>query len=173
MERESGVDLGEFNQKIEGWLNPLMQELGLELIELSVKRRSSAIAVEILADRLGGAITIAECAQINRQLKSLIEQQGFLPPEQDFVVQVSSPGLDRSLKTSRDFLRVLGRNVRFYLREPVEGKLEHTGEIRAARDEDVVVSVPQNKTGNSKKGENVCREIVIPFKQIGKAVQMI
>ena len=76
----------------------------------------------------------------------------------DYVVEVSSPGLDRSLKNRKDFMRVTGREVRFFLNTMVENKLEQAG---------IVVEVHDDRVGIDSKG----RRIEIHFEKINKAKQ--
>ena len=78
----------------------------------------------------------------------------------NYSLEVSSPGLDRPLKTKKDFLRVSGREVVFYLSENLHGKKEHQGVIKDVSEEKVEV---QTKSGL----------VSIPFKIINKAVQII
>ncbi len=76
------------------------------------------------------------------------------------LVSIPRPGIDRTLKTSKDFARALGRAVRFHLLEPVDGKIEHLGEVTKAEEDKILI----------KKNDTI---ITIPLKSISKAVQVI
>lgn len=148
----------ELSLKIQTMIVPLITELGLELIELNLKRHGKVISVQILADKPAGGITIEECTFINRSLNRMLEEQNLI--SDDYEVEVSSPGLDRTLKTQKDFLRMMGRRVRFHLLEKIAEKLEHSGIIRAVSEESVIV-------------ETKSATITIPLEKISKAVQDI
>ena len=143
--------------QIEDIIKPFIEDRLLELVEISVKPRNKSVMIQILADRPYGGITVDECAAINRYLVGKIDECQLV---NDYTVEVSSPGLDRPLKTTKDFLRVIGREVRFYLLEPVENKREYAGIIQEIQDNCVVV---QSTEGT----------IVIPLEKIGKATQII
>lgn len=150
--------LEEQRKRLEEFLNPLLEERGVDLVELKVYRRGHRVTVEILVDKPSGGITIDECGWINKGLVGPIENELlFADP---YTLEVSSPGLDRPLKTEKDFLRVIGRCVRFHLRERVDNKLEHEGVVQNAIDSQVIV-VTKTQT------------IYLPMDKIQKAVQVI
>lgn len=148
----------ELRDKIEDIIVPLIREAGLELVELKIVRKGKVVHVVVLADKPRGGISIDECTLINRRLSQKIEEDNFIID--DYVVEVSSPGLDRPLKSKKDFLRAMGCMVRFHLSELVENKLDHEGMIHEVFDDNVVI-----KTKNS--------SVAIPLDKIHKAVQII
>ena len=148
----------ELNEQIEALITHFTRELSIELIEWNLKKRGNTVVVDIIADKPNGGITIDECTSINKQVVRGIEEKQWF--NDDFVVEVSSPGLDRELKTLNDFLRAVGRKVRIHLKEPVEGKVEHHGEI---------TKVGENRVSIYKNDQT----IVIPLEYISKAVQVI
>ena len=148
----------ELENEIGAMITPILKEITAELVELSIKRQGKTFVLDVIADKLAGGITIDECAFINKQIVKTLEQECFLGD--DFVVEVSSPGLDRALKTSKDFRRVRGRNVRLHLKQAVENKIEYQGQVADVA-EDQINIVSQEKT------------ITIPLDAISKAVQVI
>lgn len=90
-----------------------IQELLVELVDSSVYEVDSLRVfpakhrwiIDVKVDRLSGKIALDECADINRRLAQAIEDKGLI--ENSFVVEVSSPGLDKPLKSFKDFRRVL------------------------------------------------------------------
>jgi ribosome maturation factor RimP len=87
----------------------------------------------------------------------MLDENEFI--DNRYILEVSSPGLDRPLVTKNDFLRCLKKRVRFFLTEPINGKPEWEGAILKADDEAVYVDI----------GE----ELVIPLSKINKAKQII
>ena len=130
----------------------------LELIDLSIKKHRETFMLNIIADRFEGGITIDQCAMLNKKIVYALEEEEWFSG--DFTIDVSSPGLDRELKTPRDFLRIMGRRVRVHLSVQIEGKLEHQGEVCKVKDEEVFI---QSK-------DQIVR---IPLEHILKAVQVI
>ena len=148
----------EVKGKIETFIAPLLDELKVEVVELGVYRRNRIIAVQLTVEKLQGRINIDECAAINRAIAEKLEETDWIADE--YVVEVASPGLDRLLKTKRDFERVLNQRVHCFLSEPVGGRLEYMGILQNVREAAIQLSI---KTG----------EVVIPLEKINKAVQVI
>ena len=145
-------------QKMEEIIQPFAQELNVELVELTIKRRSKTIVIDIVADRHQGGITIDECASLNKLIATRLEMDNLIAD--DYVVEVASPGLDRPLKSPKDFSRVIERNVRFHLSQSLEGKVEHSGIIKSVEAEHVSIQTKQGA-------------LLIPFSIIHKALQVI
>ena len=116
--------------QINAHLNELLKILGhrleLEIVECDVRLYRGEIQIQVLADLPDGGIGIEECTLLNKSLVEAIDEAKVIPAE-GFSVEVASPGLDRPLKSSKDFLRNLNYNIRLFLKEPVEGKREAVG----------------------------------------------
>ncbi len=133
------IVLEELKGQLTSLAQPLCTKISVDLIELNVRRQGREIAVQILADRPTGGITIEECTEINRRMGEAIDQTGVLPPE-EYSLEVSSPGLDRPLKTRKDFLRVTNQELRVMLNAAWQGKQEYTGVLTEITDTAVVLS---------------------------------
>ncbi len=148
----------ELTEKILECIRPGIAELNLELVELILRRQGRVLVITILMDKVQGGITIDECVAINKRLNRTMEEEQWISGE--YLVEVASTGLDRSLKTSQDFLRVVGKRVRFHLSEIVERKCEHVGVVAEVNSNSVLI----------KAGLKI---ITIPLTKINKAVQDI
>ncbi len=135
-----------------------LEELSLELIELNIKKHRETLMLNVIADRFEGGITIDQCARLNKKIVHALEDEQWFSG--DFTVDVSSPGIDRELKSSRDFQRAVGHKVRIHLNVPVNAKVEHQGEVCDVVNNEVFI---QNKD----------QTIQIPLEHISKAVQVI
>jgi len=145
-------------EQVKTTIIPIIEGVSAELVELNLKQHGKTVVLDIIADKLSGGITIDECTIINKEVASAIESQQWFG--EDFIIEVSSPGLDRPLKTKRDFERVIGRKVRIHLKKPVDEKVEHHG---------IVINVTDSQITIQKKDTMVS----IPLTDISKAVQMI
>jgi len=128
---------GELTEKIEALIAPFIEELSAELVELNMRQSNKTTVIDVIADKPDGGITIDEIIYINKQAVAAIEEKQWFG--ENFVVEVSSPGLDRVLKTSKDFTRARGRKVRVHLLDPIEGKIEHHGEIIEIKENKVLI----------------------------------
>ena len=112
--------------KIEELAQKVFNKAGMELVDLKVAGHKNDVMIQITADKPSGGINIRECGILNKSLVAAIEQEDFLPPE-TFSLELSSPGLDRPLVTRKDFMRVKGLELYFWVNEPVAGKKEIQG----------------------------------------------
>lgn len=159
--------LAELTQQMEDLAVAVFSEVGVEIVEFSLRQQGAEWLVNILADKPSGGITSGECIQLNRRIVVLLEENKLLG--EDFSLEISSPGLDRPLKTRKDFLRVLNRQLRVLLAEPVDGKHEYAGQMILVKDEAIVLKRVINP------GKKIVEfvEIEIPLGKIQKAVQII
>lgn len=145
-------------EKINNLASVFCEEMGVELVDLKVRRFQGNTSIEILADKKFGGITIAQCSALNRKVSAALEAENTIGGS--YTVEVSSPGLDRPLCSKKDFMRARNRDVRFFLTQPLEEKLEYAGTIEEVEEENVVVNV----------GETM---IHIPINIINKAKYII
>lgn len=96
---------------------PIVDEAGCELVEMELGGRQGSYVLRLLIDKPDG-VTINDCAQVNRELSSLLDLEDPIPSR--YTLEVSSPGLDRPFKTERDFRRALGKRVKV-VSEDVDG----------------------------------------------------
>ena len=80
-------------------------------------------------------VTVADCEAVSRQLQRVLEVEGIAYDR----LEVSSPGLDRKLKTAADFARFAGSEARVRLRHAVKGRRNFVGIVRAVEGERVEI----------------------------------
>lgn len=110
-----------------------------ELVDFTCRYENRQLVLKALVDHANGGITMDECVKLNKQLGGLIDEKNLI--DQSYTLEVSSPGLDRPLRTNRDFRRCFGKKVTTYLREPVNGKLEYTGLVKDVNDDCVYLDI--------------------------------
>ena len=118
-------------------IEPVVEAHGLELVDL----RMGAGRLSVFLDKDGG-IGVDECARMSRTLGDVLDTENAIPGR--YVLEVSSPGLDRPLKTARDFARRIGKKVRILWRE-AEGLQRDplAGIIQQCRDDTVILQVDE------------------------------
>ena len=160
---------------IESALAPFLEKHAIDLVELNLNRYRNRLTVDVIVDTVSGGISIAQCAGANKFLNHLLEENGWIT--EDYIVEVSSPGLDRPLKTVKDFKRTQGRAVAVYLKPNDQGfKLEYRGILQSAADEVIVIDqipVGVEAIGRSKKAMVSKGAITVPIELINKGTQVI
>jgi len=116
----------ELEERIKNKIIEFLKEKDLELLEFKIFMYGAKYILRCVVDFKDGGITINDCADLNRRIFSFIDKENLLG--EDFVVEVNSPGLDRELKTQKDFLKVRDRKIQLFFKEGaskkyLEGKL--------------------------------------------------
>ncbi|MDD2752300.1 MAG: ribosome maturation factor RimP [Candidatus Omnitrophica bacterium] len=133
------MDNQEITAELTDIISAFFTQENLELVELSFRREGSSMVLRILVDRIEGGITVGDCAFLNREISRVLDEKNII--SQGYLLEVSSPGIDRPLKSKNDFLRCKNKEVRFFLNEMVEGKLEWMGRIKEADEDSVSIEV--------------------------------
>lgn len=145
--------IDELKVKLLELVQPLVEDRGLELVRLDYSAgRKGHLCVYI--DKPGG-VSLDDCETISRDISGLLDAYDPIP--HSYILEVSSPGVERALSTEKDFVRFQGEMVKLYTHEPVEGKKHFGGELIGAG-EGFVELLPEN-------GET----LRIPLEQIKKA----
>lgn len=133
-----------------------INNLGLELVDLSLFKAQGRLIMRFLVDKPTGGITLSECALLNERLSGFLDEQELI--DQEYALEVSSPGVDRALTERSDFVRARGRKVRIFLVGPIEKKTEIEGIISEVGDEflslktdESIVKMPFNKIKKAKQ----------------------
>ena len=126
---------------------------GFELVDVELKQAKSEKLVRIFVDRPGG-IGLEDLQSVSEEVSAILDAEDPVPTS--YTLEVSSPGLDRPLKTEADYRRFLGRLARISSYEPVDGRRHWSGRLTSF--EDGVVGVSLEKEGGAE-----CR---VPFVKI-------
>jgi ribosome maturation factor RimP len=120
-----GVDL----EPIRAIAERVAASLALEVVEIELRGGGKSRMLRIFIDKPGG-VTHDDCANLSREVGTIIDIEDAIPGG-SYVLEVSSPGLDRKLSKPADFERFRGSRVKLTTRDPIngnrffEGRLEH------------------------------------------------
>lgn len=124
--------------EISGLLEPSVTALGFELVSVELVGSGNDRTLRVYIDHPDG-ITVDDCADVSRQVSAVLDVED--PISGAYVLEVSSPGLDRPLVKPADFERFAGSLVKVRTREPVLGRKNFTGLLTEAAGDNVVVEV--------------------------------
>jgi ribosome maturation factor RimP len=145
-------------QELKEMISPLLQDQGLVLVDLRLMRTGRGKILRLLVDRKEGGIKLQDCARLNQMIGNMLDEQDII--KERYTLEVSSPGLDRDLLVKEDFLRCVNRQVRVFLREPVNEKMELEGKVGRVVGESVYI-------------DTALEVIEIPLSKITKAKQKV
>jgi len=109
------------------------ESYGLEIFDVQFRREAYGMVLRVQIDRPGRAATaeecvsVADCAHVSRDLSALLDVEDFVPVA--YVLEVSSPGLDRPLRGKGDYERFSGRRAKVVMREAVDGQTFFRGRL--------------------------------------------
>ena len=121
---------------IEKLVEPLLQQEEAELVDIEFCREHGSQVLRFYLDKEGG-ITLDDCEHLSNRLGALLDEADAVPGS--YVLEVSSPGLDRIVKKEKDFIRFFGRAVKLRLRIPEEGRCNFKGVLRGFENGQVIV----------------------------------
>jgi ribosome maturation factor RimP len=119
-------------------LQPVVVDLGYELWELEYAARSGGGLLRLYIDSASG-ITVEDCERVSRAVSGSLDAND--PIEGNYTLEVSSPGLDRVLRTPEHFARFNGENVRVETIAPVNGRKRFAGRLTDVQAGQIVLDV--------------------------------
>jgi len=126
-------------EKIKELISDLFVASNLVLVELKIFRERGKIRLRFLVDRSRGGISLDECTQLNKQISQILDNEQSL--DENYILEVSSPGLDRLLVSIEDFSRVIGKDVRVFLKDPIKNKTELIAKVDKIENQNVIFIV--------------------------------
>jgi ribosome maturation factor RimP len=133
---------------------PIVEEEGLELVDVEYKKEGANWFLRIFIDKPGG-VDIEDCGRVSEKLSDKLDEVDPIPDS--YFLEVSSPGAERPLKKPADYQRAIGKNVYITTYEPFEGKKTFEGILKSFDDTAVVVeesnqsfSIPLDKIASAR-----------------------
>ena len=133
---------------------------GLDLVDTELFRAGRRRVVRLYIAKAEG-VSIEDCAKVSREVSAVLDAENWLGDD-SYVMEVSSPGLDRPFKTLADWTRNVGREVRVTSREKIENKTVHSGKLLSADAESLKLEI-------AAKGKTPASTLDIPMAQVALA----
>lgn len=119
----------------------LLPEFGMEMVDVEFRLERGGWTLRVFIDKEGG-VTIDDCASVSRDLGDLVEAESII--DHPYVLEVSSPGLDRPLRKEQDFIRSIGKLIKVEMARPVNKRKRFTGRLAHVEDGTVRLLVDGN-----------------------------
>lgn len=129
-------------------VKPISDELNYEIYHVEYVKENGEYYLRIYIEKEGG-ITLSDCEALSRRVSDLMDEKDPIP--EAYFLEVSSPGLNRTLFTEAHYKRFVGREVMVKLTKAIEGKKSIKGILKEVNEENIIVesdtliSIPKEK----------------------------
>ena len=125
-----------YEAKTEELLLPIAEENGVEIYDVEYVKEGSDWYLRAYIDKPDG-VNIGDCEAVSRKFSDKLDEDDFI--EDSYIMEISSPGLDRPLKKEKDFVRSMGKLVELRTYRPIEKQKEFCGILNAYDDNSVTI----------------------------------
>ncbi|TAH63733.1 MAG: ribosome maturation factor RimP [Gottschalkiaceae bacterium] len=116
---------------------PILDKYEFELVDLEYTKEGPHFYLKVFIDKPGG-ITIDDCQKVSEQLSELLDEKD--PIDDNYFLEVSSPGLDRPLKKDKDLEKSIGKDIEISLYKQVDGKKKYIGRLTKFDEKSILIS---------------------------------
>lgn len=148
--------MGRIEEKVRSLAENIAGPLGLAVESVELKGSGRSRVLRVIIDKEAG-VGLADCEAVSRELGAILDVEDFIPGA--YSLEVSSPGLDRPLKSPADFKRQMGKLVRAVTKAPIAGQTFVIGRLMEAGDTEFVLRIEGKK-------EQILR---IPYEALDRA----
>jgi ribosome maturation factor RimP len=141
-------------EEVENLVLPLVGEEGMELVDVSYRKEGANWILRLSIDKPEG-IKIGDCKRINTRAVPILDKANVIRGR--YLLEVSSPGLERPLKNKKDFLRFKGSLVRIKTYSPIDNQKVFVAILKDYRQDKIILAFPEG------------RMVEIPVADIAKA----
>lgn len=145
--------------ELERLIEPIAEALGYALVRVRLTGANRPV-LQIMAERADGTMDVDDCAKLSHAISAAFEEED--PIESEYVLEVSSPGIDRPLTRRRDFDAYAGHEAKVELKYPLDGRKRIRGTLKGLKGEDIVIETDLGP----EKGRG---ELAVPYMSIGEA----
>ncbi len=148
------MNIKDLEREVSGLINPVINATGTALESIDITKMRGKFLLKVFIEKEGG-VTLDDCERISREIEAVLDVEDPIP--YSYTLEVSSPGLDRSLRVPEDFKRFCGKTARVITSRRIEDQTFFIGEIVEAGDINMVLLLPRE------------RKVTIPYEEISRA----
>ena len=133
----------EYEQQTETLLEPIVTELGFELVDVEYVKEGGTWYLRAYIDKPGG-IAVDDCEAVSRRFSDILDEKDYIADS--YVFEVSSPGLGRPLKKEKDFVRNMGKEIEIRTYRAIDRCKEFYGTLTSYDADSVTITDEEGKT---------------------------
>ena len=131
-----------YEAKTEQLIQPLIDANNFELVDVEFVKEGSDWYLRVYIDKDGG-ITVDDCELISRAFNEILDREDYI--SEQYIFEVSSPGLMRPLKKEKDYVRNMGKEIEIRTYRAIDRCKEFTGILKAYDDTSVTIADENDK----------------------------
>ncbi|RNF40598.1 ribosome maturation factor RimP [Planococcus salinus] len=131
--------MSKITDKVEEIAQPIIDELNLELVDIEFVKEGRSWFLRVYVDNPEAPIDIEQCALVSERLSEILDE--IDPIEQNYFLEVSSPGAERPLKKEKDYADAVGKFIYIKTYEPIEDAKEFEGYLKSYNEEQVEIEI--------------------------------
>jgi ribosome maturation factor RimP len=139
---------------------------GLEVVEIELHGGGKGRMLRVYLDKPAG-VTHEDCAQFSREFGTILDVEDVIPGA-SYVLEVSSPGLDRKLVRAADYERFAGSKVKLMTRQPVNGNRHFEGRLESFREGRLTLDLSEAR-GKRRAAAGTAQKLEIELANVEKA----
>ncbi len=116
-------------------VEPIIEDQGMELVDLEFHRERSGWVLRLLIDRAEG-VTVDDCADISGRVGAILDVKDII--DVSYVLEVSSPGVNRPLRKEKDFQRFTGHHISLKTVQSIDGQKNFKGQLTGLREDKLI-----------------------------------
>ncbi len=148
----------EILNQIEEYLQPIVVEVGVEVCDIELVKEGPNLYLRIYIEKEDG-VTISDCESVSRKIEVILDEKD--PIATPYILEVSSPGIDRPLKKDSDYEKYSGEIVDIKLYKAINKQKEFQGELVGLENDVVTIIVDDETIKFDKADIAICRLAVI------------
>lgn len=133
----------DYESRTEELILPILEEHHFELVDVEWVKEGANWYLRAFIDKVGG-ITVDDCELVSRAFGDILDEKDYI--SENYIFEVSSPGLDRPLRKEKDFARSIGKDVEIRLYKPINKQKEFIGCLTAYDKETVTITLEDEST---------------------------
>ena len=147
------------DRKIRDEIEHTINSIGFELMEIECSPNKNGLKIVTFIDHFDG-VTLDDCVKASKVIEPILDDED---ENGNYLLEVSSPGLNRKLITKEHFDRFIGKTIKIKLKEKVDNRKNYKGELLSRNDNEIEVMVDNVKFTIGIDSIDICR-IVPEFK---------
>ena len=141
----SGSKRARYEERTAEYLKPILDEKGFELYDIEYVKEAGDYYLRAYIDKPDG-VTIDDCVEVSREMNIILDREDYV--EDEYIFEVSSPGVQRRLKKEKHFKDAYGKEVEVKLYAPLEGSKERVGILKAYKYEVIELLCGEDDNNN-------------------------